>query len=74
MFIKHHHTDIFVLKYKDMSVLTTLRANDRPVPATSVAFSHDGSYLAVGASDGTVCVWDMAVVRLLSALFTFFHF
>jgi WD40 repeat protein len=31
-----------------------------PVPAASVAFSHDGKFLAANNAEGTVYVWDIA--------------
>jgi WD40 repeat protein len=44
-------------RIRDTSRLRHESAN-RPSPVNSVAFSPDGTLLASGAADGTVCIWE----------------
>jgi WD40 repeat protein len=43
----------------------TARAIDEPGPATAVAFSADGRWLALGFLDGRVLLWDVTAARVV---------
>lgn len=40
-------------------------------PVSSVAFSPDGKWLAVGYSDGKTCIWDVSSQQLIQTLWNF---